>query len=130
MSLKIFHIIFIIVSTLLSFGFAAWAFSYCLKMQAYFYCTLGIASIIFGIVMIVYGNKFFKKLTQLAVILSPFICFSKVYACAVCYGAKDSALTKGLTVGIITLLIILSAVLTCVVVFLLGVRKRSKLLAS
>lgn len=65
MSLKIFHIIFIVVSTLLSFGFAAWAFFYCLKMQAYFYCALGAASIIFGIAMIIYGNKFFKKLILL-----------------------------------------------------------------
>lgn len=63
-------------------------------------------------------------------LISQFFWFSEVYACAVCYGAKDSPLTKGLTVGIITLLIVLSAVLSCVVVFLLGVRKRSKLLTS
>lgn len=126
MSLKIFHILFIVVSTFLSFGFAAWAFN----AKTGLYCLLGIGSILLGIALIIYGNKFFKKLTQLAVIISPFIYFSKVYACAVCYGAQDSPLTKGLNVGIITLLVILTGVLSCVVFFLLGVRKRSKFLTS
>ncbi len=65
MSLKIFHILFIVVSTLLSFGFAAWAFFHCLKVKVCFYCALGIASIAFGIALIIYGNKFFKKLVLL-----------------------------------------------------------------
>ena len=65
-----------------------------------------------------------------AVVIGPLIFIPKVQACAVCYGAKDSPLTKGLMVGIITLLVILTGVLSCMVVFLWGVRKRSKLLTS
>ncbi len=130
MSLKIFHIIFIVVATLLSFGFAAWAFFYCLNAKDGLYCGLGIGSIVLGVALIIYGNKFFKKLTQLAVIISPFICFSKVYACAVCYGALDSNLTTGLNMAIMSLLIILVGVLSCIVVFLLRFRRRAKLLTS
>ncbi len=51
---------------------------------------------------------------------------AKVYACAVCYGAVDSPLTKGLNMAILTLLIILVGVLGSVAAFLLYVRKRSK----
>ena len=65
MSLKIFHIIFIVVSTLLSFGFAAWAFCYCVNAQICSYCVLGAGSMVLGIALIIYGNKFFKKLVHL-----------------------------------------------------------------
>ena len=70
-----------------------------------------------------------KKILSIGIIALLFF-IPKVQACAVCYGAKDSSLTKGLMVGIITLLVILTGVLSCMVVFLWGVRKRSKLLRS
>ena len=70
-----------------------------------------------------------KKILS-AAIIGQLISISKVEACAVCYGAKDSPLTKGLIVAMITLLVILIGVLSCMVVFLWGVRKRSKLLTS
>ncbi len=53
-----------------------------------------------------------------------------VHACAVCYGALDSTLTTGLNLAIMSLLIILVGVLSCVVVFLLRFRRRSKFLMS
>lgn len=68
MSLKAVHILFIIASTLLCFGFAAWSF------QAYSNEELGktghlamsIVSGILGVCLLVYGRYFLKKLRHVS----------------------------------------------------------------
>ena len=64
MSLKAFHILFIIVACLLAFGFGAW----CLQLQRVEgdarYVTLGWASFALGAALIVYGAWFLRKLRR------------------------------------------------------------------
>jgi hypothetical protein len=55
MSLKAFHLIFVTLLTALSFGCAAWAF----QAGSVFW---GVAGIVVGIFVIVYGVYFLKKL--------------------------------------------------------------------
>lgn len=59
MSLKTFHLIFVTLLTALSFGCAAWAFAAGLP----FYGGLGIAA---GIVVIIYGVYFLRKLKKVS----------------------------------------------------------------
>ena len=59
MSLKAFHLIFVTLLTALSFGCAAWAFN---AGQPLF----GIAAIAVGILVIVYGVYFLKKLKKIS----------------------------------------------------------------
>ena len=59
MSLKAFHLIFVSVLTTLSFGFAAWAF---LGGKPLF-GAIGIAA---GILVIIYGIYFLKKLKNVS----------------------------------------------------------------
>jgi hypothetical protein len=59
MSLKAFHLIFVTLLTALSFGCAAWAFS----TGNSFWGTVGIVA---GIVVIVYGIYFLKKLKRIS----------------------------------------------------------------
>ncbi|MFQ6675305.1 MAG: hypothetical protein ACE5LH_03055 [Fidelibacterota bacterium] len=66
MSLRIFHIFFITISVLFSVGFGWWG------LRAYFQETdrvlmlyLGVASLVVGAVLIIYGVKVFQKLMRL-----------------------------------------------------------------
>lgn len=59
MSLKAFHLIFVTLMTLLSFGCAAWAFNNGLAKWGY-------ASIAAGILVIIYGVYFLKKLKKIS----------------------------------------------------------------
>lgn len=59
MSLKAFHLIFVTLLTTLSFGFSAWAFF----SSKVFFGALGIAA---GILVIIYGIYFLKKLKKIS----------------------------------------------------------------
>jgi len=59
MSLKAFHLIFVTLLTALSFGFAAWAFST-------EHPVFGVAGIATGILVIIYGVYFLKKLKKIS----------------------------------------------------------------
>jgi hypothetical protein len=59
MSLKAFHLIFVTFLTTLSFGFAAWAF----MADKIFFGAAGIAA---GILVIIYGIYFLKKLKKIS----------------------------------------------------------------
>jgi hypothetical protein len=59
MSLKAFHLIFVTLLTSLSFGCAAWAFS----AGNIFW---GVTGIVTGILVIVYGIYFLKKLKKIS----------------------------------------------------------------
>jgi hypothetical protein len=59
MSLKAFHLIFVTLLTSLSFGCAAWAFS----EGSILWGSIGIAA---GILVIVYGIYFLKKLKNVS----------------------------------------------------------------
>ena len=65
MSLKVFHIVFVILATSLSFGIAIWSAFYVMNTHAPVYTVMGILSFILGVVFIFYGKKFFKKLLLL-----------------------------------------------------------------
>ncbi len=66
MSLKAFHIFFIAVSVLFSFGFGIWSLhSYFEHGAEGMLLWLAIATFIIGAVLIVYGIKVFQKLQKL-----------------------------------------------------------------
>ena len=59
MSLKAFHLIFVTLLTALSFGFAAWGFSTA-------HPGFGVAGVVTGILVIIYGVYFLKKLKKIS----------------------------------------------------------------
>ncbi len=59
MSLKAFHLIFVTLLTLLAFGFAGWAF-HAGRL------AFGVSGVAAGIVVIVYGVYFLKKLKRIS----------------------------------------------------------------
>ncbi len=65
MSLKAFHIFFIAVSVLLTFGFGVWGVYYHLTYSNLWYLIMGTASFVIGIVLIIYGINFLHKLKHI-----------------------------------------------------------------
>ncbi|MCH8122614.1 MAG: hypothetical protein IH853_05780 [Bacteroidetes bacterium] len=62
MSLKAFHIAFITVSTLLTFGMGVYAF---LEVDGAMRFVWTLAALLAGILLIVYGMRFLKKMKHL-----------------------------------------------------------------
>ena len=67
MSLKAFHIIFIVASILLSFLFSAWCLaSYFRGDGPVLHLVFGIGSLLAGIVLIIYSKYFLHKLKDIS----------------------------------------------------------------
>jgi hypothetical protein len=65
-SLKAFHIFFIVVSALMAFGVAAWALLSYTASGSFGYLAAAIGSVIAGAGLIFYGVKFLKKLKNVS----------------------------------------------------------------
>jgi len=61
MSLKMFHIIFISLSVLMSILFAGWCWNAYFYEQSFFYMAGGIISLLIASGLIFYGKWFLKK---------------------------------------------------------------------
>ena len=68
MSLKGFHIVFIIFSTLLALGVGAWCVWVDLVEGAPIYLAGAIASFVVAIALMVYGFWFYRKMKRLRII--------------------------------------------------------------
>jgi hypothetical protein len=68
MSLKAFHLVFIVFSTLLALGLGAWCVWVNLVEGNSMYLAGAIASFISAIVFVVYGVWFFRKMKRLGII--------------------------------------------------------------
>ena len=66
MSLKAFHIIFVTASTLLAFGFGAWALHSYSTSKSLLELIMGIVAVVMGVGMIWYGKYFLKKLKNIS----------------------------------------------------------------
>ncbi|HEY2321342.1 MAG TPA: hypothetical protein VGJ82_00635 [Thermoanaerobaculia bacterium] len=66
MSLRIFHVVFIIASIVLSLFVAVWAVREYQATHSAGALALGIVFVVGGIAMVVYGQRWFKKLKELS----------------------------------------------------------------
>ena len=66
MSLKAFHIVFIVASILLAFGFAAWSLVSYFQGGPLPHLWLGIGSSISGVVLVAYSKYFVRKLKDIS----------------------------------------------------------------
>lgn len=62
MSLKTFHIAFITLSSLMSFGCGAWGLAQYVHTGSFGHLTFAISGLLGGIGLIVYGVRFLRKL--------------------------------------------------------------------
>lgn len=66
MSLKAFHIVFVVASVLLSAGVGVWAIAEFAQVGATWLIVLGVAALAFAVGMIVYGFWFLRKLKNVS----------------------------------------------------------------
>jgi len=66
MSLKAFHVVFVISTILLCFGFGAWAIHARMQGGGLFEFILGLISLLGGVAMIVYFKAVLKKLRNIS----------------------------------------------------------------
>jgi hypothetical protein len=66
MGLKAFHLVFITASILLAFGFAAWEIRAYSSTHAKLDLVMGLGSGLVGLVLLVYGKYFLKKLRHIS----------------------------------------------------------------
>jgi hypothetical protein len=68
MSLKAFHIFFILISSAMTFGFAVWAFLSFKSGGNSLMLAVAVASCVAGFGLIIYGVRFLKKLKHVSFI--------------------------------------------------------------
>jgi membrane protein YdbS with pleckstrin-like domain len=68
MSLKGFHIVFIIVSTLLAIGIGAWCVWVDLVEGAPIYLAGAVCSFVVAVALVIYGVWFYRKMKRLRLI--------------------------------------------------------------
>lgn len=66
MSLKAFHIFFLVVATLMVFGFGIWGVYIYIVESTTSYLLLGILSLASGVGLVIYGIKFLQKLKDIS----------------------------------------------------------------
>jgi steroid 5-alpha reductase family enzyme len=66
MSLKAFHLVFLIAATLLVFGFGAWSLVNYADSRRMVDLVFGVVSVLSGATLIVYGRHFLRKLKHIS----------------------------------------------------------------
>jgi hypothetical protein len=66
MSLKAFHIVFIVASILLAFGFAAWSFVSFFHGGPLPHLWFGVGSLLSGVILVAYSKYFLRKLKDIS----------------------------------------------------------------
>jgi hypothetical protein len=66
MSLKAFHIVFVLISVLLSLGLAGWGLHRFLTLGGTGHLLYGIGGIVAAVGLVIYGRYFLKKLKNIS----------------------------------------------------------------
>ena len=117
MSLKAFHIVFVSLSSLLAFVFAGWSLHFHTASDNGTYLVLGVLSAFFGILLIVYGFWFWRKIKTreeeqrrrrklmrpvpaLIVLWVWMLSTRTSWACSVCYGEAEGPMIEAARMGV------------------------------
>ena len=132
MSLKAFHVVFVIASILLGIGVGAWGLIEYRAKGEFGALIMGIIFLIMGISLMIYGRRMLKKTKHIGylTIAGLFFTQQKAAACATCYGESDSPMAEGMNAGIFVLLIIVTGMLSGLGAFFIFLARRARAAAS
>ena len=132
MSLKYFHIFFIVIASLLAFYFAYWCMeSYAAGEKKYL--VYGVLSFVAGVGLVFYGRSIFKKFKDVgffSVMGFLFLMGSDAFACSTCYGDPDHPVSKALTASVLFLLGTITLVLIGFLALIIHYNVRSSALTK
>jgi hypothetical protein len=127
MSLKYFHIFFIVIATLLAFFFGFWS------LQNYYagetvYLAYAVASFLTATALITYGRRVWNKLKGIGFFAAAllFVKLDPVLACSTCYGDPNSPTSHALVASVLVLLGFITAVLIAFLALIFHYNKRSR----
>ena len=108
MSLKAFHLIFVIASILLGLGVGGWGGQEYRSQGELGPLMIGVIFFAMGITLFFYGRRMLKKTKGIGylALAAMFILEQNARACATCYGESDAPMAEGMNAGIFTLLIV------------------------
>ncbi len=119
MSLKAFHLVFVVASILLGMGVGGWGIHQYQSKGDIELLILGIIFLVMGIGLVLYGKRMLKKTKDIG-----YLCLAGIlmleqntFACASCFGESDSAMAEGMNAGVLTLLIIVGGTLAAIAAF-------------
>ncbi|MEZ4751416.1 MAG: hypothetical protein R3B54_12595 [Bdellovibrionota bacterium] len=133
MSLRAFHIFFITIASLFCLWFGLWSYDEFKITHGSLSLVFAFSSAIGGVALIFYLNWFVRRTRQWTALLVPAALWSafsgpEAKACAVCFGAQDSAMVQGANAGISVLLAIICVVLVAFgSLFIVWIRRAQKL---
>lgn len=109
MSLRAFHIVFVVVTIVLSLYVALWGIREFSQERSATALTLGLLFLAMAVGLMIYGRKAFVKLRDLPFVAlfaagAMLLAAEPALACAVCYGAPGDPMVKGMNSGIWVLL--------------------------
>ncbi len=139
MNLKSFHIFFVTVSTLMSFGFGGWCWRYADANQSTGFRVLAAASFVVGVALIFYGFWFWKKIRAWqdnskgpgaaamigTALLVWFLGQPAAEACTTCYGEAEGPLIDAARAGVFLLFGLVLAVQAGFIGFFVYLWRRS-----
>jgi len=137
MNLKTFHIVFVTVSSLMSFVFGGWCWRYAETNQSAGIRTLGAISFGVGVALIAYGFWFWRKINPrgsngsgngAAVVLVLLIWFfgqPVAEACTTCYGEAEGPLIDAARAGVWLLFGLVGALQAAFIGFFVYLWRRS-----
>lgn len=126
MSLRGFHIFFIALSILLTFGFGFWALRDYSASRNLANLLFGAGSLIGGAALIIYLSWFLRKTKKIALVSALLLYSSKTtWACSVCFGDSDSASSKGVTFAVLFLMGVVGVVLGAIAVLIIRWTRRA-----
>ncbi len=132
MSLKAFHLIFVIASILLGLGVGGWGIMEYRENGEISALMLGLIFLIMGVALMIYGNRMLKKTKHIGYLTLSLLFGLKqnTLACAACYGESDSPMAEGMNAGIFVLLIIIGGTLAAIAGFFLFIMRRARIQAA
>ena len=128
MSLKFFHMVFIVISILLAFFFGFWSLQgFYAGESVYLYYAVG--SFLSGIILVFYGNSVLRKLKNVGFFIAPlFFCAvpAKIWACSTCYGDPNNPTSRALMASVLFLLGTVGLVLSGFLALIYNYNRRTK----
>ncbi len=134
MSLKLVHVLFIAIATLMAAGVGLWSVGAWRADGASGWLALAAIAFIGGGILVVYGTRFLQKFRKLGIaglLMAGSLAWPHdALACPACVGTTESALQSGMNMGIFALLGVIGFVAVSFAAFFVYLALRARRTAT
>jgi len=127
MSLRAFHLVFIVVSVVLAAFIGAWAVGQYRQLHEMLYVVTAVVAFVASAGLVAYAAAFQRKTRHLVALILILAVPRAALACPVCFGNSDSPMAKAMNQGIWLMLGIVAFVLVAFATFFISLVRRARL---